>query len=89
MPIREIGTGSEAERSVRNVAVNMGGTAEAFFRPIGGMKEASFFIPRAVINYRGIALMRHRREFVRYADVTQRKSLFVVQRHADWNLCAV
>ncbi len=38
-------------------AVNMGGTAEAFFRPIRGMKKASFFIPDTFINDRGIALM--------------------------------
>ena len=28
----------------------MGGTAEAFFRPIGGMKEASFFILLLIMN---------------------------------------
>ena len=33
-----------AKKRARKAAVNMGGTAEAFFRPIGGMEEASFFI---------------------------------------------
>ena len=33
-----------AKKRTRKAAVNMGGTAEAFFRPIRGMEEASFFI---------------------------------------------
>ena len=51
MLIRKNDTGSKAEQKRRNVVVNMGGTAEAFFRPMRGMEEASFFILLTFTNY--------------------------------------
>lgn len=54
-------------------AVNMGGTAEAFFRPIRGMKEASFFILITFINYHSPALMQHREESAPCAHMMHRE----------------